>query len=176
MKIKVRCDGIIDRCTVPEAVLVAEIRIPREKTPLRYVLLDEEKRSALSAMARQTGIDHDYNRIAHAFAQYPALVRTHSFDSSGTTDGEGLRRGTWPNAESMWVSTRLAEVILRDFYQWRAKNRPQREHAIWAPNWLVMTAVQALAMVAGFRIPRGDDEVVTAAEITGEAVREDHPQ
>jgi hypothetical protein len=162
MKIKVHCIAIIDSCTVPAPVLVAEIRVPRDTVKVRrYVLLSEDTRSQISRMTNYAG---DYDRrlapIAQPFA-LPALIRTHAFNAAGElTEGGDLssRKGTWGNAESLWVSTHAAAVLLGEFYAWRDKHPPTTPDMIWAPSWGALVGLQMLAIAAGLDVPQANDQ------------------
>ena len=158
-RIKLSCIGILDRCTVPQAILIGDVRIGKEH--FRYVLLDEDIRNALSRMrdAVQKERSWGYNDVLKNRAcgsSFPGAIRTHAFDSCGLVhDGSPLsqRVGTWSNGEPLWIRTDIAENVLADFDTWRELNLA-RADAIWAPNWLCLVGVQALALAADLPMPQ----------------------
>ena len=163
-RIKVSCAGIIDRCTVPMAVVVADIRNGTERA--RYVLLDEETRGALYRMrdgipSCQAGIQvSNYDLMTHPNVvvpeMFPRLIRTHAFDSAGLIHEDrpmGTFAGRWHNGETLWVRSDLAATVLRDLDTWREIHHCRAE-AIHAPNWLVLTGCQALALAADLPMPQ----------------------
>lgn len=173
LKIKVACAGILDRCTVPWAVLTAEISIPgKPHTRTRYVLLDDDIRDGLSRMRRDIGRGEDSNGYSAGYGEvhrmlapecaFPPLLRTHAFTAAGVQhDPEepiARRAGTWVNSEPLWVRTDLARLILGDLDRWRSANPPHKDQ-IWAPSWLALLGAQALALGAGLPMPSANPDV-----------------
>ena len=154
-RIKVHCIAVIDRCTVPQAVLVADIRIGHEKA--RYVLLDSETRDALSRMRQgpKASSFGDVISVRNGRDAFPETIRTHAFDSAGLIHDDcplHTRKGIWSNAESLWVRADYAEMVLKDLEDWREAN-PVGKQSIHAPNWLALVGVQSLALAARFPMP-----------------------
>lgn len=159
MRVKVSCAGIVDRAMVPQAVIVADVKVKRGADAERYVLLSHEERVALSDMSRASGAKY-FGYAETTPCGLPSLVRSHHWDAAGKiADNSPIstRRGTWSSGEHLWVASLLADGILYDFYAWRDKH-PPRGGAIWAPSWLALVAAQSLALAAGgLRVPRADD-------------------
>jgi hypothetical protein len=151
MRIRVHCLGIIDRCTVPWAVIAADIKPARGAGAVRYVLLPDDVRDGLSRMARDVGKDFAYyGRIA--VDDLPTLIRSHAFDSRGQiTDGEPVRKraGSWSNAETLWCRADvIGSAVLADLAQYRKINA-RRDGQIWAPSWNALTGAEAFAAALG---------------------------
>lgn len=161
LKIKVSCAGVLDRATVPFAVLVADLQyVGKPATRTRYVLLDLELRNALSHMRDDNGRARggerlaylgDVHKIIDVERPFPTLIRPHAFRADGTIHDPqepiSRRAGTWNNAETLWVRADLAGVVLADLAEWR-KNTPEREDYINAPSWNALVGVQALCCAA----------------------------
>lgn len=169
-KIKVHCIGVIDRCTVPQAVLVADIRIGRESA--RYVLLDDETRSALSQLrrARDAALMSygDLIRSRNGRDAFPETIRTHAFDSAGfQPDASPLRtcQGIWSNGEPLWVRADLAEFVLDDLDAWRKCNPLRNKTTIHAPNWLVLIGAQVLALAVNLPVPQANGTGFDGSEV-----------
>jgi hypothetical protein len=157
MRIKVHCIGIVDFGTRPLAVLASDIKAPKS-TPVRYVLVDDVLRSALSELARS--VDREWGYYGNIRPDgLPLMLASHAWDAHGNVhDDEPIARRTerWGNACTAWVrANAIAPYVLNDFKTWREAN-PRRAGSIWAPSWNVLVAVQVIALGAGLAVPTAD--------------------
>lgn len=172
VKVKVRCIGILDNPSGPHAVIASEFRVGagKDKRTGTYVLMTCDERMALSTLLKATGRPDPlapYVASPLESAALPGLVRAYRWNADGTpvdvvagyfSDDGAQRRHLWMNAETLWVSARFAHLALGAFYHWRDEHPPEGGNTIWAPSWICQTAIAALAMAAGYRVPTAEDK------------------
>jgi hypothetical protein len=162
MRIKVHCLAIVDRCTVPWAVLAADVKVGRGFDPVRYVLLPDDVRDGLSRLARDVGKEYAYyGRLVKIIGNndaadgLPTLIRSHAFDSRGrvydNAEGQAIykRAGSWSNAEALWCRADvIGSAVLDDLREYRKAN-PRHKDQIWAPSWNAQIGAEAFALAIG---------------------------
>lgn len=147
LKAKVKCETVIGHALQPFAVITATFR------DAKYVWLDYEERVELAHLWQPPYV------APQALDPFPILVRGHAIDSeTGEVSESGTlssRRGTWLNAEGLWVRIDVARVAVEALDRWRSVERSVHEGrgTIAAPNWRCLTAVRALAIGAGMDDP-----------------------
>lgn len=168
---------VLQSALVPTALVVARVKVRNPEAPnrptfanalrgkhppalvLTYVFLDDEERSALFYLTRESGSlgcigdlgPGEWTEVA------PALLRTQDVDvetgfpvGADRLDLRALaaqrHRVSWLSGEGLWVLSNLYATLAVDaLMAWRAAH-PRRDDAIHAPSWRALTAVRKLAI------------------------------